>query len=659
MGMTLSGLSGSGIDTQSLINQLIELEYTSRVEPLEKKNEAYSVKISAYGKIKTLVSDLAARIKALNETTDFNVYQTSSSDEDSATITGDSGCQPGGFDLRIYHTATREKLASTDGLIKSQSASLATYGISAGTISIDGTEIAITADDSIQDVRSKINNATDSDGERLNVAASVIKVADNNYRLVLTDKNGGQDGIAYKDVSGSTLQDLGIIQSADGAKDITSQQLSSSIDVASLFSQLTTGSVISLSGSDHDGAAINSQITISDGMSAEDFLNAVEEAFHNAVSASFAADGSLQLSDKLGGSSRLSLSFDSFGGAPAPAMTVSQTGSSGKNVLVAGSDAFFTLDGMNMESDSNEPEDLIPGATLHLLKASPDTNINLSIDRDTEALQSKIQAMVDAYNTLHDYIKTETKYAESTDESSADGDLAGDMTAASMLSKVRNALTRQFSDAGGIYKNLASIGITTDSSSGQLSVDGDKLQKALDTNFEDVLSLFVTQGNPADNSFTYGRSDAGTNSGSYQIRRTDDGASFEISLDGSSDWYTAALSEGIAKFSDGPAAGLWLTVGDNAPQSGQTTAFTFSRGLGDTLLQLCDSLTASSNKKGQIAMRQDSLQDAKEKIADRISTQEDRLTSYQQRLIKQYSAMEQAISTMNSQMSNMLSSLSG
>ncbi len=109
-------------------------------------------------------------------------------------------------------------MISADGKITSQTASLSSLGITVGKINVDGIDIDIDNNDSIQDLRMKINSATNTKGEKIGVSASVVKISDNNFRLVLGAKNTGSTGINYSDVTGSTLQDLGIIADAAGAK---------------------------------------------------------------------------------------------------------------------------------------------------------------------------------------------------------------------------------------------------------------------------------------------------------------------------------------------------------------------------------------------------------------------------------------------------------
>lgn len=178
-----------------------------------------------------------------------------------------------------------------------------------GVISIGGVEITLGADDTLQDLRQKINSATDATGNRLGVTASVLKVADNNFRLVLSAKESGKEGVAYSDVTGSTLQDLGIIVDAAGDKGNTTQELTSDTDMLSAWNALANGKSIQFTGKDHTGKEVSATLVKRPGSAEVDFLSEITKAFHGMVDASFdTGSGALILTDKVVGSSQLAVS---------------------------------------------------------------------------------------------------------------------------------------------------------------------------------------------------------------------------------------------------------------------------------------------------------------------------------------------------------------
>src|SRR5690554_6071719 len=259
MGISVNG--PSGIDTQYIIEQLVALEQ-NKVTKIENEQKAYQLKIDAFSKLKSLLTDLRTNALALSEKKSFDLFSSSSSDEDIVTISGGTGSVDASYDLRVFQLASAEKMISADGLIEDQNASLTSLGVIDGIISIDGVEITIDSSDSLQDLRMKINNATDSSGNKLGVSASVVRVSDDNYRLVLTSKNTGSDGVEYKDISGSLLQDLGIITSADGEKGNISQELTSSGDIISEFDSFAESKVVQVNGTDNNGESVTKTFVV-------------------------------------------------------------------------------------------------------------------------------------------------------------------------------------------------------------------------------------------------------------------------------------------------------------------------------------------------------------------------------------------------------------
>jgi len=339
MGISING--PSGIDTQYIIDSLVEFE-RQKVTRVENEKKAYQVKIDAYSKFKSLLSDLRSKANALSKVSSFDLFTTKSSNEKAVTIEGGAGGFDAQYDVRVFQLATSEKMISAEGKITSQTESLSSMGIGVGEISIGGISITIDEDDTILDLRSKINSATDEKGNKIGVSASVLKMSETDYRLVISSKESGSSGTEYRDISGSTLQDLGIIIDADGNKGNTNQQLRSVSDIRSEFEALAVGESITIDGFDHDGKAISATIVKKNGDTADDLLKEINNAYHGMIDASFDETGNLLITDRVAGTSRLALNNLSIG-TSTHALTVSVIGDEGAGVLSIGKDAFFML----------------------------------------------------------------------------------------------------------------------------------------------------------------------------------------------------------------------------------------------------------------------------------------------------------------------------
>lgn len=650
MGISING--PSGIDTAGIIDSLVAIEQ-QKVTDVETTRDAYQVKIDAYSQLRSLLTDIGTKASALKSATDFDLFNTISNDEDVVKLTGGQGAQEGSYDVSVYQLASHEKMISSNAVISDQHAALSSFGINTGTVAINGTELTINATDTLQDLRRKINDATDTDGSSLGVSASVIKLADNNFRLVLTATDPGSDGVTYEDISGSTLQDLGIITNAAGDKGNAAQVLTSGIDAGAAFAGLSVGDTVAYTGKDHAGNEINGTFTVGAGSTVDDLLDQMEEDFHGLVSATIDGAGSLVLTDLVEGRSQLGMISMTFGGTDA-AMAVTTAGAKGAGVLTVGADAYFSVDGLNMVSSDNSADGFIAGVTLDLNGVSGNQSVHVGIERDVEGIEAKMTGLLDAYNALLSFKNTATAYGNPDDENSTDGDLAGDSTVGSILTKVRSIFQTSFEESGGAYSTMTMVGLKTNSKTGAYELDKELFHKALTENFDDTLRLFTTDGYASTNDVQMGRYQSSTKSGVYDLEEVDS-AHLRIRKQGSTDWYDSDARTGdIVSFSDGPAAGLSLTA-PTGSLGGVSQTFTFSKGIGTLLDELTKDLNSSSD--GLVKMRQESFSRSMDSAKDRIDSLQDRVDRYRERLVKQFSAMEQSLSSLRSQSANMLAAL--
>ena len=153
-------------------------------------------------------------------------------------------------------------------------------------------------------------------------------------------------------------------------------------------------------------------------------------------------------------------------------------------------DAIFTIDGVaDIHRDSNTIDDVLPGVTLTLNSApadAPDNQSTLSVTTSASAVTSKIDAFVNAYNHMLEFIEVGQAYNSDTGVA---GILLGDPT----TNSVRNSLEHMVSDeVPGVtsFSRLGDLGIAMNSE-GRLEVDSDILDTALEDNFDDVIQFFT------------------------------------------------------------------------------------------------------------------------------------------------------------------------
>jgi flagellar hook-associated protein 2 len=175
------------------------------------------------------------------------------------------------------------------------------------------------------------------------------------------------------------------------------------------------------------------------------------------------------------------------------------------NQKIAASRAVFQLDGIDMTRTSNTVNDAIPGVTLNLLKPNDPSETTITIGNDTTAITKKINDFVASYNSVMSLVNQYTAFDQKTKKA---GVLLGDSTIRTVLGTLQATLTSQVAGIAGSFKSLAEIGIKSDKSTGVISVDSSALSDALNSKFDDVVSLFTQNGGTAGlNLEQYGKAD--------------------------------------------------------------------------------------------------------------------------------------------------------
>ncbi|ALV26547.1 MAG: flagellar filament capping protein FliD [Polymorphum sp.] len=217
--------SSTDIDWSALVEVAVAAK-TAPADAIDVKIAANEVKIAAYEEMQSLLQAITSAADAMRGTTNSIVtkddvfslreaYLTSSSSSVTASsavvVTAENGAQTGTYDLQILQLATTQKVASSD--FSSRSSDLELSGtFSIGLEGMESVEITVTEDMSLSEIASAINAESATTG----VQASVVKVTESTYRLVLSGTETGKE-ISLESISGDDIgQALGLTDS-DGA----------------------------------------------------------------------------------------------------------------------------------------------------------------------------------------------------------------------------------------------------------------------------------------------------------------------------------------------------------------------------------------------------------------------------------------------------------
>ncbi|MFC6339741.1 flagellar filament capping protein FliD [Pseudomonas sp. CCM 7891] len=163
-------------------------------------------------------------------------------------------------------------------------------------------------------------------------------------------------------------------------------------------------------------------------------------------------------------------------------------------------DAQYSIDGIAAVSKTNNIEGALSGVNIKLVSVStaktgstevpPEKNATLiTVSTNNAALKSGVKGFVDTYNALLSAMNAETKVTKNADGTFTSATLTNDSTMRSLQSSLRNEFNAL--SGTGTLKSLAQFGIGSDSSTGLLTMDDKKWDKAVATNAADINSMFA------------------------------------------------------------------------------------------------------------------------------------------------------------------------
>lgn len=196
----LSAGVGSGLEVESLITQLMALEKRP-LTLIDKKEASYQAKVSAYGTLKSSLSELQAAAKKLSTIDSFSPVKAAVADTTILSAATTSTAVAGTYNIEVQNLAESQKLLST-GYATSKSVvgtgtltfSFGSYGPGAGddiefTANPDKQSKTVTigaGNNTLEGVRDAINKAG------IGVTASIINDGTaNGNRLVFTSSDTG------------------------------------------------------------------------------------------------------------------------------------------------------------------------------------------------------------------------------------------------------------------------------------------------------------------------------------------------------------------------------------------------------------------------------------------------------------------------------------
>jgi flagellar hook-associated protein 2 len=206
MGISSAGI-GSGLDVNGLISQLMQVE-RQPLDALNTQKQSFNDQLSAFGRVKSDLDSFRSAASDLTLDMDFSGTTATSSNTSILNATTSDGSTPGTYAITVSTLAqagVKASLGQTDS-----SAAIGSSNISSdpATISFSAAgksfNISVTATDSLNSIRDKINSAIATDNTtntpdtsaQTVASASIVNAgtaANPNYQLVVAATGTGLD----------------------------------------------------------------------------------------------------------------------------------------------------------------------------------------------------------------------------------------------------------------------------------------------------------------------------------------------------------------------------------------------------------------------------------------------------------------------------------
>lgn len=671
---TVSGLI-SGLDTNTIISQLMALERQPLLKLQEQQNTANQQK-SAFTTINTSLLALKTSMDTLASADSWAIKTATVSDPDVLSATATSETAAGTYSFRVRQLAQAGQLASA-GYADADTTPVNPAGGSFDiTVGARTETITLGATDTLADVAAAIN------AEDMGVSAVVVNTGQGGtpYRLVLTSEATGAANAAV--ISGDTAGlwprwlDSNGYATADstpvggGEFDITANGNTAHVVIAAGDSLQIAASKINAANPDVLAEVVGS----ADGT----YKLSITSAYSD-----------LAVTDNMSG----------LWSAAAPAVVSGTVLSEAQNALLE----FGTGTPMEVESATNSVTGLAPGLTVNLKTVSA-SQVTVTIASDTEGLLEYAQDFVAKYNDVIGKLKTYDSYDVDNNKASI---LFANNTLRQLEMDLGNVISTVVAGQPAETDNLTMVGFTL-GTDGKLSLDENVFSAALDAHPEDVASLFsgVIERTLASQGGSIGGPAAGSGSLANLIDGSPSGVGFTsantIAGDGGThtfriDFSSASLitqlslttmaGNGIRDFTlDLLTATGWQTVSTTTGFTGTDFAYVLSDPISATAMRL--NVTAANGDDytrlqeigateesgaahqisnllsfvtdgidGTIAGEKSSLDTKISSLQETIDDLEARLEAKEERLKREFAAMESALAQMQTQ-SSYLSKLS-
>ena len=289
-----------------------------------------------------------------------------------------------------------------------------------------------------------------------------------------------------------------------------------------------------------------------------------------------------------------------------------------------GTDASFSVDGLNMTRSSNEINDLFRGYSLKL-NSTNSSAVNISSSQNLSTIEGLLNDFVTSYNAVYGGISALSVPGNS---SASSGPLSGDSLARQIQRELRSYSSNPIVGYEGGPYTLSLLGIQTQRD-GSLALNKSILENTFEKQPKVIDAVFKNQLKTDTTEIAVTQLGTSTKTGSYAITKS--GSDFLI------DGVAMSADGSIYSSTSGNSSGLKIQITDTSITSANIY-------YGKSLISLVDeSLTNILAFDGDIQNRLKNLSASLKDFEDQKIVLDERMAKLEQRYAMQYASMETAV----------------
>lgn len=493
--LAISGLA-SGMNWTSIVTELGNAERAPETQ-WQQQQTTIATENSAYSTITTDLTTLQTDAQNLLDPSFFNQVTATSSDSSVASASVSSGAPIGNYAFDISQLATQAQLngatfvsqvldpGNNPSSVTIGSAGFATP-VTAGTFTVNGSQVSIATTDSLQDVFNAIATATNN-----KVTASYNSTSD---KITLASSDGSPITLGSSADTSNFLQVAQLYNNNGGKTNntgtITSTSTLGHVNTSAVMSGADLQTAITDGGSGKgeftiNGVAFNYNASTD---SIQDILNNINESAAGVSAAYDPINNRFLLTNSSTGDVGISLK-DVTGNFLAATGLSSGTLTHGNNLL-------YTLNGgtQPIVSQSNTIDSSSSGITGLSVTAAGTGTATVSVSADTATVSTAIQKFVTDYNAVQSYIKSQEAVTTASDGTVTPGTLTGDTNTNDIVGSLRTLAdsVENITGTTGTVKSLADLGFASNGNDNTIALSNSStLTSLLGSNLNDVKALFT------------------------------------------------------------------------------------------------------------------------------------------------------------------------